>query len=367
MSDARDIRGAEVVEFARNTAVVLKDPGLLFGAGYKVLRSQGSESLVPCSRMDLNGKPVLVYFTRGYVTLGQFARESNIETVCQALRDLVSAVMDVRGNGFLSDRNLLLDGSSVYVDPAGDGIRLIYVPLTVAAYAQSDVAVGRCVYELAQEAVKCVDGVDADLLQMQRAAYERGDLGALHDELLRIPQRSARDKTAAQRSTVGKHAEKKPVEKPATKPASKDDARARSKADTTSTVDSASRRSETPPRQPETPPRQKEQPPATGGAIYVLTARTARGPVNYRISAARTVLGKSGGNADTAVGLSGFISPAHCELCIRADGSLSVKDLQSTNGTFVNGRRLQPNVEVPLAAGSTLKLADVTFLVQRVR
>ena len=35
-----------------------------------------------------------------------------------------------------------------------------------------------------------------------------------------------------------------------------------------------------------------------------------------------------------------LVSRVHCRLTVLADGSLEVRDLDSTNGTFVNGRRI---------------------------
>ena len=49
----------------------------------------------------------------------------------------------------------------------------------------------------------------------------------------------------------------------------------------------------------------------------------------------------------------------------RSKGGFSVEDLDSTNGTFVNGERLPRGVEAPLHDGDQLRLAaDVTGTVQ---
>ena len=54
------------------------------------------------------------------------------------------------------------------------------------------------------------------------------------------------------------------------------------------------------------------------------------------------------------------VSRQHCELLAK-DGGVAVKDLDSSNGTFVNARRIQ---EQPLKPGDRLQVGPVLFTVQ---
>lgn len=56
----------------------------------------------------------------------------------------------------------------------------------------------------------------------------------------------------------------------------------------------------------------------------------------------------------------GDISRKHCRL-MKHDGRLTVQDMGSSNGTFVNNKRVQ---ETELSAGDTLFLGGVSFVVQ---
>jgi len=53
-----------------------------------------------------------------------------------------------------------------------------------------------------------------------------------------------------------------------------------------------------------------------------------------------------------------MMSRRHCELSVGADGRVTVRDLRSSNGTFVNGRRLAPEVETPLLVEDKLQAGD---------
>ena len=56
----------------------------------------------------------------------------------------------------------------------------------------------------------------------------------------------------------------------------------------------------------------------------------------------------------------GEVSRKHCTLLI-ADDAIRVQDLGSSNGTHVNGRRVQ---EARLSAGDVLRIGSLTFVLQ---
>ena len=53
-----------------------------------------------------------------------------------------------------------------------------------------------------------------------------------------------------------------------------------------------------------------------------------------------------------------LVSRIHCRLTTDARGDLTVEDLDSTNGTFVNGQRIE---EATLSDGDLVVIADVEF------
>jgi pSer/pThr/pTyr-binding forkhead associated (FHA) protein len=59
-----------------------------------------------------------------------------------------------------------------------------------------------------------------------------------------------------------------------------------------------------------------------------------------------------------------LVSRVHCRLTSTTSGRLEVEDLRSTNGTFVNDRRVKRAVLVP---GDRLRVGRVELLVERDR
>jgi pSer/pThr/pTyr-binding forkhead associated (FHA) protein len=58
------------------------------------------------------------------------------------------------------------------------------------------------------------------------------------------------------------------------------------------------------------------------------------------------------------------VSRRHCEFVLDDKGQVCVRDLESTNGTFLAGRQLQPRVATPVPSGGLIKLGNVGFRVE---
>ena len=57
-----------------------------------------------------------------------------------------------------------------------------------------------------------------------------------------------------------------------------------------------------------------------------------------------------------------MVSRVHCRLTVLADGGLELRDLDSTNGTFVNGQRVET---ARLAPGDRMQVGRVELVALR--
>ena len=92
----------------------------------------------------------------------------------------------------------------------------------------------------------------------------------------------------------------------------------------------------------------REQGREEGGLLFRLT----RGSVRTVGRAPR---------ADFIVDAS-LVSRLHCRLTVRQDGGLEIEDLDSTNGTYVNGKKID---RAELNDGDQLGVGRVTFRVEK--
>jgi hypothetical protein len=74
------------------------------------------------------------------------------------------------------------------------------------------------------------------------------------------------------------------------------------------------------------------------------------------------VIGKNKAAVDGVISFNNMISRVHCRVT-EENGTYMVTDLQSTNGTYVNNVRLQPNQPCTIKHGDVIRLANSDFQV----
>lgn len=85
---------------------------------------------------------------------------------------------------------------------------------------------------------------------------------------------------------------------------------------------------------------------------------------SLKISKTPFTVGKPEGNADGIL-LAGTVSRMHARIYKKEDSEgYAIEDLNSTNGTFLNGRRLQAYTRTELKPGDLLRFADQEYLFQ---
>lgn len=115
--------------------------------------------------------------------------------------------------------------------------------------------------------------------------------------------------------------------------------------------------------EPKPKPVEKKQEKAPRYAKLILV-RKLDGEV-VKISKKDFVIGKSK-YSDYQVTKNNTVSRSHVVAHKQNDGSLTIEDNESKNGTFLDGERLEPHEEVKLKDGMSLRLSDEIFEVQKV-
>jgi hypothetical protein len=119
---------------------------------------------------------------------------------------------------------------------------------------------------------------------------------------------------------------------------------------------------------PEPPPAQPEPPPAAPAVwkdpfatLPETRLRVTGGPPGlepfYRVHKSSFTIGARSGEMDLAVDLP-QLSGHHATVQLFKAGNVFVKDENSTNGTFVDGRRLNPGERVQVKPGQTIRLSQ---------
>lgn len=86
--------------------------------------------------------------------------------------------------------------------------------------------------------------------------------------------------------------------------------------------------------------------------------------VQLLINLPEFLLGKND-SCNGNLSFNGEISREHCKI-VWHDNQYFIVDLNSTNGTYLNGEMLVPNQEYPIQPGDYLRLSASTFLVEQI-
>ena len=93
--------------------------------------------------------------------------------------------------------------------------------------------------------------------------------------------------------------------------------------------------------------------------VNLILLRKEGGGKDFQLPAAITIIGRRP-DCDLCIPLR-EISRRHCELELYG-GSLKLRDLGSSNGTYLNGQKLEQVTEIK--AGDTIKIGPITFSIQ---
>lgn len=74
------------------------------------------------------------------------------------------------------------------------------------------------------------------------------------------------------------------------------------------------------------------------------------------------LIGKKGSVVDGMISFNNMISRVHCKICKNGE-QVTITDLESANGTFLNKVKLMPNQPYPIKNGDVIRLANSDFQV----
>lgn len=318
-----DLNGITLEKSGQSIAFVFEETERLSGTGYKVLKGQDPKAFVLCVRSRINGKDKITYLIHNNLSMRDFVASSDASGVGRLLLGIVDIASALRENGFLRLQNVVFSQDCVFVDPATKAGRLICLPLANAqAMPGEELSGAREVYRFCSDALSDVMGDRSPLVGCEKSSgWLTGDLAYLKSQIRQVLRAGA------------------------SKPSGKEE----------------------PPRAAEAPV-ERDEPKRPVGPIAAYRIMT-QGLVDRQefLIEDDAVMGKSEAKATCIVRGYPTVSRAHCRLHISQDGTLTVSDLNSSNGTFVNGARLSPGVPVRVQSGDRLRLANIEFKVMRVR
>ena len=94
-----------------------------------------------------------------------------------------------------------------------------------------------------------------------------------------------------------------------------------------------------------------------------ISIQSIDGQFHFVVCENEFLIGKSRERVQGVITGNNAVSRVHCKI-VRQNGSYFVVDMGSSNGTYVNGKRIQPNVPEPISDRSQLRIANAEFIVR---
>ena len=277
---------------------------------YKVLRSQ-NKNFAKCSKVLFNGKVKLVYFTGNYKSLRSMLNSIDFDTFLSILSNVFSCMIEIKNNGFLSCNDLDLDFEKIFIDQNTLEVFLVYLPIT-----DSSTDVLSFENEFRSEVIKLINTVPAFAGEKAGRVCNYFSNGNVTIEQLYQSVRSEINSFVK-----GKN--------PSVHPGGGG----------------------------VMPPNSNPQP--------VMTISALNAPVPKRLSVNRPefIIGKNPAKVHGVIDFNPAVSRIHCKINFES-GEYYITDLGSANGTFVNSKKLAPQIPKLLTSGCVIRLANSDFKIE---
>lgn len=288
----------------RNRVFLLKEDSDLKRIEYRVLLSQKFDWQVKCYKCRLNGQTELFMLTDKYYRLSDILSSLNRVKVFTIVRQICESMIEVKSNGFLSADSILLDIDNIYYDAASGRVKLIYMPVDNGHEKVRKKVVDR-VFELVESIAKSQNDDNyqlfiSDILTQCIPSVE------LEDLVRALTEDNIR--AIVERDNHDKNAAKKDRK------------------------------------------------------LY-LDAIYGSEPMTFVIEREYYVIGRSERFADGIIHNNRLVGRKHC-IIEQLDGNYAIMDLNSINGTYLNGEKLNPHQEYSLQEGDTVGIANLKFRVR---
>ena len=257
-------------------------------------------------KMAYNGSVQLYYLTKGLKSFASMIPTLDADSFLTIVSNLLSDIIEVKHNGFLSCQNIDISFERIYVDPATHKVSLVYLPLSLHIYDDNSSFEN----EIRTGLIKLISGVST--LSTSKTMQFSADLS---NGTLSVENLYARIKGGRNTNNGQSHIDQTDVN-------------------------------------------ERKQ---SSGLLRII-AMNAPTRIEITVTKDSFIIGKKAELCDGVIDFNKMISRSHCRIN-RKGNQYTITDLQSANGTYVNKIRLQPNQPYPINNGDIIRLANSDFQV----
>ena len=292
-----------------NFSYVLTDNSYFVTIEYKFLQNQSNVNFLKCMKLLYNGKIELYYLTSQYRSLASIVTQLDANSFTTIVINLLANIISTRTNGYLKCYNIDSSYEHIYIEPSTMKVRLIYLPLSKHEY-DDEAGFENAIRTSLIKLISTLPNLNGDKTLKLSLSLQNGVMSL--DEI--CTQFGMKTGGSGTTGYLNKNI-------------------------------STSTNAETVSKEP--------------SKIRLLSLNTAS-QIVFEIDKDSFSIGKR--ETNDGVIINNLISRAHCTI-YRTNGSFEIEDVGSSNGTYVNGVKLQANVKTSINVGDVIKLANIEFKV----
>lgn len=302
MQTLKDDNNLKEIQCGSNFAYILEDDIEFANTEYKVLQNEMNGIFVQCMKMLYNGKMEVYYVTDDYISFSSMFSGIKPNVFITVITNLISNVIEVQNNGFLTCQSIDLSWDKIFVDEPTLKVKLVYLPINSKTF-ENDSAFES---ELRSGIIKLIDEVietPTDRINQLVSDLRNGSMS--------LEDICGKSKGGGKKAgVVHGHGYKVKASSP--------------------------------------------------GDNIRMVAMNA--PQHFEIVVDRDVLviGKKAELVDAVIPFNKMISRKHCRIT-KQGGSYYITDEGSANGTYINSKCIVTNKAYQVNRGDIIRLADSDF------
>ncbi|MGL4655770.1 MAG: FHA domain-containing protein [Sarcina sp.] len=348
----------------RFLSYLLKDNNDFFDVGYKVLKSESNRNFIECFRTKLNGRIKLMYDISSYKSCEEFLVLETKEQVIKMIINILKVVAKVRDNGFIEFSSIETSVEKIFLNTNNLEVKMIYLPVNLPVTLTEE----EFIKKLKLSIIDCIrnnltcKGIIMDIIAILN------ENNNINETVQRLLQANTISKGALEykkrkelyEKNMRLQEERERIEK---------ELREEKKGKGIFSIFSRNKNKKNNIDNDMERVIQAEQRQAVNLVVereeqYVLSSLSTSKPLNLIINKREFLIGSKAGLVDGLVNINNLVSRRHCIVKKGVNGYYIV-DNGSSNGTFINGRRLEANISNKLADGDIVKVANVEFVFKR--
>lgn len=340
-----EINGQQIVYFLEHNSDLSE-------TGYKVMKTHQDMGFVPCNYVFYNGKIKLLYNKGELVSLKSMLTSISSEKFLEIVMNLFELLINIREIGFLQYRNVIVSLDNIFVNTNNLKVSLVYLPLNIKDDIEF-IDLERQVYTALLE----IAGKYQNICSQQYYKFHQLIIGNISiDNIIKELKTEEKEIKIAVQNEVIPSIQETPVYEPVENEVKKEKFSlfGRKKKEKEKYSQEVNR---------------EYRVRVEGGATQILENYFAprvklkyigKQNIEIIIDKEEFIIGKQEGTVDYRLEISNAVSRVHCKV-ITVDDAVYVEDMGSSNGTFVNGKRLQKGERAPLNLGDKLMIANQEF------